>query len=131
MLTFNGRVKITGGTFKTWQELIIAAITARTYVSAEAKARDLSMWRGAVAQYVKFTPLLNVYIANSWKGNVNGVLTQSAWAAGDMTASPGGGKPLDGGIEYIFGAGTRVELANRMVYAAADTEIDLDVTCFP
>lgn len=128
-MTFQGRVKILAGTFKTWQQLIIAAVTARTYVSAEAKTRDISMWRSQVTSKFVFKAIAgNIYTVNAWKGNNNGTVDQAAWAAGDFTASPGGGSLFDGGVEYKR---DRVSLAHEIVYAAADTEIDLDVECLP
>lgn len=125
-MNFNGQVKILAGTFKTWYELIIAAVNARTYASATEKARVVSMWRQAAGTSMRFKPSANIYTLDAWKGNANGVITQSAWAAGDFTASPGGGRQFDGGIEY--GPYRDVPLTNQVVYAAADTTIDLDVT---
>lgn len=125
-MNFNGSVKIAAGTFKTWQELIIAAVTARTYASADEEARVVSMWKGQIAAYMRFNPAANIYTADAWKGNVNGTITQSAWAAGDFTGSPGGGELFASGAEYEIRQ--PVALANRVVYAVGDTTIYLDVT---
>src|SRR6266404_9760515 len=99
-MNFNGNVKILAGTFKTWQELIRLAVEARNYVSADEKARVSSMWRAQTSSHLKFRAAANIYIADAWKGNVNGVITQAAWIAGDFTAAPGGGELFDGGVEY-------------------------------
>lgn len=125
-MNFNGNVKILAGTFKTWQELIRTALASRTYVSVDERARVISMWQAQVSAHLKFKPAANIYIADSWKGNINGVITQSAWAAGDFTGSPGGGQLFDGGLDYELT--NPVMLANRVIYAVADTVIDLDVT---
>ncbi len=125
-MNFNGQVKITAGTFKTWYELIIAAIAARDYDTAAEEARVISMWRQPFGVNVTFKCSTDIYTLDAWKGNVNGVITQSEWVAGDFTASPGGGWLYEGGVEY--GPYLDVPIMNRVVYAAADSVIYLNVT---
>lgn len=125
-MNFNGQVLIAAGAFKTWYQLIIAAVAARDYDEAAEEARVISMWRQPIGVNMTFKPSANIYTVDAWKGNVNGVITQAEWAAGDFTASPGGGWIYEGGIEY--GPYNDVPLMNRVVYAAAETVINLNVT---
>jgi hypothetical protein len=127
---FQGSVKILAGTFKTYQELIVAAITARAYVSAQAKLDDISRVKAQAVCEVFTNPQGDIYVMNAWKGVVNGVATQSAWAAGDFTAEPGGGEKLSQGKFNPANMGQRFELSSRIIYAVGDTVIYLDVT-FP
>lgn len=124
-MIFNGQVKITGGQFKTWYQLIIAAIAARDWDSQEQEDAAVSRWRQAICTHIRFKPDVNMYTIDAFKGIINGVVTQADWAAGDFTASPGGGMLFEGGIEY--GPYSDVELMNTVVYAAADTVIMLNV----
>lgn len=131
MAVFNGRLFIAAGEFKTIGELIRTAIAARVYsIIPSTQTRQVEHMQGAMrgteSIETRIVPENNIYMADAWKGNNNGVIDQAQWDAGDFTASPGGGELLDGGVERLFM--NRIGLDSRIVYAAADSYIDIDVT---
>lgn len=132
MNNFQGKVKILAGEFRTLQELILAALGARTFnsnadLNAKQKAHAQSMWTATFSIHTKIKPATNVYLLDAYKGNTNGVIDQTKWAAADVTvADQGGGELLEGGIEHeIY---ERIGVASKLIYAAADTLIELNCT---
>lgn len=125
---FQGSVKILAGTFKTWQELIEAAIEARTYSAdgptnlarkEDAKSRFRST--GATKVIVK-AKAGNIFVSDAYKFVKNGAVT-AGWVAGDFTAEPGGGFLLPFFADSQQHELNSVQLGNQVVYAAADTVI--------
>lgn len=122
-------MKLTGGEFRTWQELIIAAIDARTFVAmpgmtaVQVKAAYKAWFIAKHAAETFINPAANIYMIDAFKGVLNGVTTQATWAAGDFTAVPGGGELLTEGKRH----GHKFELGSRVVYSAVDVTIYLDV----
>ncbi len=132
-MLFNGSVKITGGEFRTLQELITAAINARTYsadgpTNTTLKADAVSRIKAAQSMELRLstkTGAGDVYMMDAFKGVRNGVTTQASLAAGDFTAEPGGGEVLKATVVKQLQVG-RQELSNRLIYAAADAIIYID-----
>lgn len=134
MIQFSGRLHITGGTIKTWQELLLAAIDTRVYDANDA-AQNTKMrrqmkdrFRAASAYIRRFIATNNIFLIDAYKGNVNGTITQLAWTLpGDVTAAGAGkGTQYDAGIE--FSKDGRTGLASEAIYAAADTDIDVEIS---
>jgi hypothetical protein len=132
MYNFNGSVKIIGGEFRTYQELIDAALAARTY-SADGdedtaiKTRFRNAFNATVAAEVFTNPQGEIYTMDAFKGVRNGVTDQAAWDAGDFTAEPGGGEKVSQG-KLNPGVFARFQLGNRVIYAEDDTVIYLDIS---
>lgn len=137
MRHFQGSVKITGGEFRTYQELILTALDSRTFDTDDGannsaiKEQVSSRFRAATAANVFTNPDGEIYIMDCFRksGIVGGVTDQAMWAAVDFTAAPGGGEKLTQGKLNPSGpVYDRFDLGNRLIYAAADTVIYLDVT---
>lgn len=134
MFTYQGSVKALAGLFKTYMELIHTGIDARTYSAVGARDAEIKLalkrrFTAQTAAGVFTNPTGPIYVIDAFKGNVNGIITQASWAAGDVTAEPGGGELMtEGKLNPSGYGGDRFELGNRLIYAAADTVIYLDVT---
>lgn len=133
MIQFSGRLHITGGTIKTWQQLILAAIDERDYdadgpTNLKMRAQMKDRFRAASAYIQRFIATNNIFLIDAFKGNVNGTITQAAWALpGDVTAAGAGtGTQYDAGLE--FSLDHRVGLASQAVFAVLDTDIDVDIS---
>jgi hypothetical protein len=131
MNTFEGNLKITGGTIKTWQELLTNAIRARTYsadgpTNTKLQNEAIGRFRGGFAFIRRMLPNLNIASIDAYKGNQNGVLDQTKWTLpGDINLQPGGGNHFDGGIEYR--RNWKIAIASVGIYAAADTVIEVEL----
>jgi hypothetical protein len=126
MIQFNGVVLLESGAFKTIQELIQAAIEARDYDTPTQKAEAKSRMNPCIVGEGFIRPAADVYMSDAYKGVRNGVVDQSAWAAGDFTQSPGGGETLAADVSRHFSNG--VHLGGRVLYnAGADVQIFVDV----
>lgn len=136
MRIFNGSVVIPLNEFRTYEELIVAALAARTFDAVTPannvilKAKAQSIVKAASAAIVFTMPRGNIYtMDNHRKGAVvGGVTDQAAFVAADFTNTPGGGELLQGGKVYPGHIALRFDLGSRLVYAGAETIIDLDVT---
>ncbi len=131
-VTYEGSLKILSGEIRTWQELLIAAINARVYsadsaINAAQRALAIGHFRGAQVYVRRLLPMGHVFTIDAFKSNKQGVLDQSGWTLPeDVTAIPGGGNQMDGGVEYR--RNWKLSIASVAVYAwdgaaSADTTI--------
>lgn len=118
---FNGSIVIGAGEFKTIQELIAAALAARTYASAGSEADAMSRANQFGSGGYIIPAAVGCYIIDAYKGVVNGVATQSAWAAGDFTMAPGGGQPLPAASQTLIA----FSLGNRVIYNSTGAPITI------
>lgn len=133
MNQLNTTLKVLAGTIKTYEELIMTALDARTYsadadLNASRKAQQKSWFKGgAMVAQVSMKPDVNVYSIDAFKGNRNGVIDQAAWTLpDDVTDQPGGGELCEGGVLKTFP--NYFGLSSRAIYAAADAVIFFDVS---
>ena len=128
MNVFRGSIKNLAGERRTLSELVAAAITARTYPTAQAKTDALSRFKNVIVCNVMIKPKAGtIYLMDGYKGVANGVVTAASLASGDFTAEPGGGIPIantDPTRAYF----ERISLSNTVVYSAADEVVYLDIT---
>lgn len=136
MFVFYGSLKNPAGERHTLSELVAAAINARTYVSAQAKADALSRFRNVTVCNVAITPKDGtIYLMDAYKGVSNGIVNPALLVAGDFTAEPGGGIPLevDAGPPVVNTDPARnrfacMSLSSTVVYSVADEVFYLEVT---
>lgn len=127
---FIGSVSLPNDSPKTIQELIQAAISARTYpgaAGAQQKYDAASRITNLVAEEGFMIPAGDVYMIDAYKGNLNGVAVAASWVGADFTGVPGGGIVISGGISRHFNHGAA--LGSRVLYqnSGADMAIELDV----
>lgn len=124
MPLYNGRTQLLAGGIKTLQEIIQDAITARTYATAQAKADEVSRWCGAIGAQGSLRPVDGeLLIMDAARGVLNGRVSNydgHTMIAGDFTNT--GSSFVPGQVKDLRG----VALGSLLVYAVADTYIDLD-----
>ena len=129
MIQFNGSVQLPNNSPKTIAELIVAAIAARAYTSAQAKTDARNRLNPAIVREGFMVAVgTNVYMSDAYKGVTNGVVDAGVWAAGDFTATPGGGELLLAGDNRHFNNG--VDLGSRVLFQASGAPVTLyfDIT---
>lgn len=100
MNNFNGSVVLPDNTPLTLQQLIAAAITARTYPAGATNAEQAAIDRfggGLLSRESIIRPLGDIYMMDAYAGVLNGTVSNNdgvTLAAGHFTAEPGGGELL-------------------------------------
>lgn len=110
----------------TAHELILAAVTARTYATAAQKADAIRrISAGGPAGEIFVRPAADVYMMDAYKKVTNGVCdTTSPLVAGDFTALPGGGIVLGADISRRVGNGA--DLKHRVFFQASGGAVRVD-----
>ena len=128
MINFCGSVTLAAGTPKTILELITAAVTARTYGSAEIETDEINrLSPGIASEGFMRTSGADVYLMDGYKGLTNGSAdTTSPLVVGDFTAAPGGGMLIEPDSTIHFNNG--VSLGSRVLYSAAGATLYLDIS---
>lgn len=137
MIIFNGNVVLPDDTPMTYQQLILAAIAARTYsatgaVNTREKAAATSRFTATPVAELSCWPRGDIYIMDAFKGVRNGAVIAGQLLEADFTLSPGGGQIIVAtqGKDYASGFHANgVDIGSRVVYqhSGADVVIDLDV----
>jgi len=131
MYSFNDNCNLVGGVPATVQELIAAAITARTYSAVPAtdatrKADEISRWRATNCARLIIRPIDgDILMVDAYKSVINGVVTQSGWAAGDFTT----GEPVAVTQNKTLqspGLGNTIGLGDKVLFAAVNTIINIE-----
>lgn len=134
MNNFNGSVVLPNNTPLTLQQLIAAAITARTYPAGATGAEQAAIDRfggGLLARQSIIRPLGDIYMLDAYAGVLNGVVSANdgvVLAAGHFTAEPGGGELLQANMEKTLADG--VAPGSRVLFqnTGGDVVIYLDIS---
>jgi len=128
-MRFNGNLLLEDGAIKTISELIVAAMTARTYESARSKTDAVNRMNPAIVAegFIKPTGQA-IYSIDAFKGVRNGVADSTVWNAGDFTALPGGGETLEADISRHFNGGE--DLASTVLYNGSGVDVTIYVDLF-
>ncbi|HKS27834.1 MAG TPA: hypothetical protein VJS44_08445 [Pyrinomonadaceae bacterium] len=130
MTHFNGSAVLTDDTVMTLQELLQAAITARTFPSAQQRTDMVNRFVGGRTIVNGFMhPMADIYMMDAYKGVRNGVTIAADWTTpDDFTDEPGGGELLEGDLRRHFDH--PIDIGNRVLYqnTGADVVIYFDVT---
>lgn len=126
MFRFNGSAVLPDDTPLTAQQLIQAAIEARTYPSAKQKSDAKRRWTSVVSGGGFFRPQGNVYTIDAYKGVRNGIVINDEsddpiWIEADFTASPGGGEIVEGGTSRYFDK--EIDFGHTVLYQHSGADV--------
>lgn len=138
MTNYNGSVVLPDDTPMTYQQLIHAAIAARTYSAVGAtntklRAAETSRFTAAPVAEIVNRPQGDIYCIDGYKGLRNGAVIPGVWVEADFTAEPGGGELLMATQTKELGSGyhcNAVDIGTRILYQKSGVSVVcyLDVT---
>lgn len=117
MIQFNGSAQLPDNSPKTIQELVQAAIAARTYGTQAQEDDAVNRFGGGrtISEGFMRPEGGDIYMMDAYKNVTNGQASATGWTLpGDFTAVPGGGEPVTDGTDKHFNNG--VDPGSRVLW---------------